>query len=610
VSERAGQRRKRLEPGKWISFALLVVGANTVAMKPTILISEFLDELSERADRFYNGRKHQAFLDWYIDAEFGQAEWKFTDDVNDGGIDAIVWRPDEIPPFVVLQSKFTDKVIGSQLSARAYRDFQTVVEAFYHGGEIFDGFLGRVRDDLRPLYRKAIERLDTFNHWLTKRQAFRLVTTCARRPNAEFARIPKENFIYGDGVLRLYEHFRKGATPVARPLELAIQDKLGYRDGKRGVTSYLFNARLSDFRKYFDRHDVARRVARNIRYNLGGRIGREIRRTFERNPHDFWYLHNGLTIICDDFIEKAQVATLINPSVVNGAQTLYAVSSSPRKESTALVATRVIVRGTHNARPVEDDEWLQGVIRGVNTQNRVRAYDFRSNEPEQIELQHKFRELKVFYERKRGEWREYRNEPRYRGFRRLSLRDLGLILTATADDTGQGVIQVKRGVEEIFDEKHYRKLFPSKKKVARRFPKIYLAYRLYKLLDEWGYGTTKEFRKQRHAFWNTLWVLHLGLTSISLSYAQSSLQFIRRKFDEFAGTRMWGRRAKRVIRLVRKSVWAAWRKARRSDPERWTPNNFFKSKFGNRVILRTVLPKSRPLLQTLGRHMANTQLGH
>jgi hypothetical protein len=53
--------------------------------------------------------------------------------------------------------------------------------------------------------------------------------------------------------------------------------------------------------------------------------------------------------------------------------------------------------------PSEDDDWLQRIIRGVNTQNRVHNYDFRSNEPEQVLLQTKFRELKVFYERKRGE---------------------------------------------------------------------------------------------------------------------------------------------------------------------------------------------------------------
>ena len=71
------------------------------------LKAEFLDELSQRAEKQYRGLLHKAFIDWYIDAEFGRVEWKVTDDVNDGGIDAIVWRPGENPPVIIIQSKFS-----------------------------------------------------------------------------------------------------------------------------------------------------------------------------------------------------------------------------------------------------------------------------------------------------------------------------------------------------------------------------------------------------------------------------------------------------------------------------------------------------------------------
>ena len=57
-------------------------------------------------------------------------------------------------------------------------------------------------------------------------------------------------------------------------------------------------------------------------------IAKSIRRTYQKYPKDFWYYHNGLTIICDKFAEENSVATLTNPSVINGAQTLYAISSS------------------------------------------------------------------------------------------------------------------------------------------------------------------------------------------------------------------------------------------------------------------------------------------
>jgi hypothetical protein len=51
-------------------------------------------------------------------------------------------------------------------------------------------------DELRRLYRKAHERLEQSNSWHTKKKAFRLVTTNARRPEKEFDSIPQDGFVY------------------------------------------------------------------------------------------------------------------------------------------------------------------------------------------------------------------------------------------------------------------------------------------------------------------------------------------------------------------------------------------------------------------------------
>lgn len=576
-------------------------------IRQELLIAEFLDLLRERAETKYNGRIHQAFVDWYIDAEFGRVQWKFTDDVNDGGIDAVVWLPDEEPSVAIIQAKFAENVGRATLSAIAYRDFRRVVDAFYFKGESFDEFVANVRADAKPIYRKALRQLEQINHWSIEKKAFRLVTTNKRRPGERVDRISSDNIVCADQILRLYDQYRRGCTPRARPLQLTIEDKLTYRDPRRRVISYLFNARLADFRRYLETNDVARLVARNIRYNLGGKIGRTIRKTYEKFPLDFWYYHNGIVIICDSMEESGGVVTLFNPSVINGAQTLYAISESSKKSSPALVTTRVIVRGSDGDEEPEDDAWLQNVIRGVNTQNRVKAADFWSNEPEQYELQHRFREMNVFYERKRGEWKEFRNEPRYRGFKTVSLPELGKILTITSDDSGGGVLLVKQGEEDVFAEKQYRRLFPSRSKVARRFEKIYLAYRVYAFLDSYGYQTGKIGKKQQHAFWNCLWLLYRGITSIERFYSKATIHSIRAGFDRFDGNGRDAQRAKKAVRALTKQVWTAYRSARKVDPERWTPNNFFKSRFGNKTILRKAYPVVLPSLKAIGRELVKSR---
>lgn len=563
------------------------------------IVRELNDELAQRADRRFKGRLHQAFLDWYIEAEFGDAKWKFTDDVNDGGIDAVVWRPGDSPAVVIVQSKYSKNFAGSKLGGGAYEDFAETVKAFRHGDEVFDEFLDNVRSELRRTYRHAYEILAKERSWVQRRKAFRLITTHTRRSRSEDGNVPSDSFLYAANILRLYKHFRQAATPKARDLLLGIEDKLTYKDEQRGLTSYFFNAKVSDFRKYLEHNDVARLLARNIRYDLASQVGKRIRSTYEKWPADFWYFHNGITIICDDFVERTKVATLTAPSVINGGQTLYAISSSSRKKSSALVAVKAIVREDPTESPVEDDKWLQNVIKSVNSQNRVHSFELRSNEPEQVLLQNCFREQSIYYERKRGEWREVRNEPRFRNFERIALTKLGQILTTVLQKDGDGVLKVKKGVDPLFDTPHYEQLFPSPSRVKRRFERIYLAYRIWRLLDYLGYPNSAEARRQRHAFWNCLWMMHQGVTA-SISHTKVTVRSLRRAFDHLESSNADGRSARRVVRGVAKAAWKCWREGKRRDPEKWTPNNFFKSPYGMQRLKRQTFPRVRKPLRRLG----------
>jgi AIPR protein len=568
------------------------------------LVTEFLDQIDQRADKKFKGHHHQAFLDWYIEAEFGDVKWSFTDDVNDGGIDAVVWRPDETPSVFMIQSKFTRHVAKGKLAAKAYKDFKKVVEAFKYEDDPFDEFLSGVRTDLKRIYRKAEEALSREENWHQKKKSFRIISTYMNRASAEFDLIPHENFIDAVGILKLYNYYRQAQTPRARELRLRLDDKLSYRDPGRGIDSYIFNARVHDFRKYLERNEVSRLVARNIRYDLGGKIGKNIRKTYDEKPRDFWYFHNGLTLICDEFEEKNGEAIITAPSVINGAQTLYSISGSSTKNSPALVATRVIVRNIKKADSIEDDKWIQAVIESVNSQNKVQPFDLRSNDPQQILLQSEFRGLKLYYERKRGEWREVRNDPRYRNFERLSLKRFGQILTAASDTNGNGVLRVKKGTFAVFDSENYKKLFPNRKIVSKRFARMYLTYRLYDLLRTRGYASTHEFYKQRHAFWNCLWLLQSGVMP-GIDFSGSSPNAIKRAFDHLIGSHSAGRAARNTLRKLTMHAWAVWRSARRQNPDLWTANNFFKSSFGIRRLRRQTSPKFRSSLKLLGKQITS-----
>src|SRR6516164_3883580 len=158
-------------------------------IKPELLVEEFLDSIEERANKNFKDHLHQAFIDWYIEAEYGHLKWEFTDGPNDGGIDAIVWRkPDDKPPVIIIQSKFSEKVGHHTLQKSAYREFKGVVDAYYRGEGVFKEFLDGVAAELRKIYLKAFRLLD--GNWSNEKKAFKLITTLNRISKIEFQLIP------------------------------------------------------------------------------------------------------------------------------------------------------------------------------------------------------------------------------------------------------------------------------------------------------------------------------------------------------------------------------------------------------------------------------------
>jgi hypothetical protein len=167
---------------------------------------------------------------------------------------------------------------------------------------------------------------------------------------------------------------------------------------------------VSTVAEWLDDHGV-RLFDRNIRQALGlTSVNREIIETLVKAPRDFWYLNNGITVLCDstDLRVPSKTGpgpwelTLKGASVVNGAQTVAsihaAMRSHPDQAGQASVNVKVI---TMRGRPVD---FGTAVTTATNTQNRVEARDFVAIDPVQRRLRQDFTiDIKKQYTYKRGE---------------------------------------------------------------------------------------------------------------------------------------------------------------------------------------------------------------
>jgi AIPR protein len=149
--------------------------------------------------------------------------------------------------------------------------------------------------------------------------------------------------------------------------------------------------------------------AYNIRSYLGrNQLNKDIIETAINKPEDFYYFNNGVSAICTSFEinKKTNEFVAENFQIINGAQTVGALASTPQLKTDVEVLLRVTKAGS-----VKTEKGFNAdIIRYNNTQNVVKLSDFRANDQIHLWLEKKFAELrargaidqKLAYERKRS----------------------------------------------------------------------------------------------------------------------------------------------------------------------------------------------------------------
>lgn len=129
--------------------------------------------------------------------------------------------------------------------------------------------------------------------------------------------------------------------------------------------------------------------ALNVRHELrSNRVSKALDGAIDREAEhrDFLACHNGLTIICDRFEQTARQIKILNPSVVNGAQSvlafLRAADRDALSEDLRVFAKIVEVAG----RPTLEKE----VGRRSNTQTGVNSRNLMANHGTQLRLEREF----------------------------------------------------------------------------------------------------------------------------------------------------------------------------------------------------------------------------
>lgn len=141
----------------------------------------------------------------------------------------------------------------------------------------------------------------------------------------------------------------------------------------------------------------------NIRRFLGtrGAVNRDIQATCTniQYSYEFWFLNNGITIVCDSFDPVTDPdnshVKVRNLQIVNGCQTATTLALS-QKQGTLAADVRVLTRFYETS----DPNIVSKIVLTTNNQNQISSRDLRANDPVQVDMEKAFDIYGYYYERK------------------------------------------------------------------------------------------------------------------------------------------------------------------------------------------------------------------
>lgn len=439
-------------------------------------ITPFIDEWAERVadpwQQFRNWSVQQVLWDYglsFADVE----EATNIDGPKDKGIDAWYYDEADIPPRLILVQAKDRQIERADFS------------------KLKDGFLDVVLPDRPGQANQSLrEKAATFRDAMPPH--FRLDVYLTSSYIAQQGLQPSVDGepLYGE-ILQVGENAEAEASYYVRDIKFMAEhlqvihlnpistqfhvEKNSFFEFAVGGHTRTVCAALkaTELARLFDR-ERENLFRKNPRYYLlSSARNKDIKAALNEMPNDdFFVYNNGLTCIAESIRaiqhERECVIDVSNFQIVNGCQTVASIWSTWADGRPDLSEVRVLAKIVENPRTDAVDDRMSGKIaERSNTQNPIKAEDWKANDDRQERWREGFRRLPEpwYYEIKRGVWAtEYKTTEQrapYRigqttQYRKVSMKDLGQACyafighPAEAQDKAREIFNIDTIYERVF----------------------------------------------------------------------------------------------------------------------------------------------------------------
>ncbi len=269
-----------------------------------------------------------------------------------------------------------------------------------------------------------------------------------------------------DQLMTIFKNYLEGIAPAVPILKLRIvsdgavqHEGIIHRfDPKTRIESWVFSMSGKDIGSLFTKTGI-RLFAKNIRGYLGSTdINNAMIDTIKKEPVNFWYFNNGVTIVCDNAQREVEanedVLIVDGAQVINGQQTTRTLAINISDNTNVLV--KVIKIPRDDDENISYDQLVNSIVRSTNWQNHIEPSDLVSNDYIQILLEREFRKKNYQYIRKRMSKSEARSIYG-QGYWQIDKRELAQAVAACLFDP----VIVRKGKEGLFEDPFYKSIFGS-----------------------------------------------------------------------------------------------------------------------------------------------------
>ena len=446
-------------------------------MRPSISIGAIQDEVKQLRRINPKLKDDSAFVLWFLQAFLVDSEdialRAITGESRDKNIDAI-HIDDKARQVHVIQGKFRQSLGHHNENRNEVIGFADLGNLPWEHKEVLSAFYTK----LDPLVRKKFEELvvcvkekgyEFRLYYVTTGKCSKTIVIEARGRVRKAKGFVDISIIDAPQVALIFRDYLEGVAPAVPTLSLRItsnnrvkSDGVIHRiDPDKQIESWVFSMSAKDVGEMYTKAGI-RLFARNVRGYLGSSgsnpINEAMAETISKEPQNFWYYNNGVTIVCDEAERIIQgpndILRVVRPQVINGQQTTRTLEENPSTRANLIVKVIKVPRVTGGED--EYDDFVSAIVRATNWQNAIKQSDLVSNDYIQVYLEREFRKRGYLYLRKRMSKQEIKTL--HGGSKwdfKVKKDEMAQAIAACEFDPAL----LRKGKEGLFDERYYRDIF-------------------------------------------------------------------------------------------------------------------------------------------------------